>query len=297
MNIFNDSSAYVTSNENFSNLTAQNAIIENAAIDNLNVDQSAVFNNLAINGFNNGDILISQNSGIIDGLTISANNDVLCSNGVNPEWRNDLTINDLTCNTLSIPTTAQGDLLIMNSAQQATRLIIGPSGTFLISNGTDPQWEPLPNPLIVGSEQVNGILELTQYSNCNIFTDNTGFLINERAKFTQGGTQGFTTIPTQFYGSATWYMTNNAWYKLKVLLVSSNSNSFFGNVKINATPIAYFHYIGPQTNTISIDQIYQHNGSTGLQGIALEAQTSSGISSISYYQIYLERISEPVIVL
>ncbi len=304
-NIFNDSSAFISqtgsSSGNFTNLVAQNAIIENAAIDNLNVDQTAVFNsvdtqNLIIPSLNQYDLLTMGAAGVVDGLAPGNPKDVLTTFGNIPTWTNSLELQDLKTNTLTIPSTAQGDLIVMNNLSQATRLLVGASGTFLISDGTNPQWEPIPNPFILGSLQANGTIQFSNYANSNLFTDSTGFFISERPKFTQGGSQGFTTTPNQFYGSAVWYMTNSAWYKIKIVMISANTNGFFGDVKINANVLAYFSYAGPNTQTVVVDQIYQHSGTTGIQGIALTAQTATGISSISYYQIYLERICEPVIV-
>lgn len=305
-NIYNDSSAFISqtgsSSGNFTNLVAENAIIENAAIDNLNVDQTAVFNsvdtqNLIIPTLNQNDLLLMGAAGVIDGLTAGTNKDVLCVTAGIPTWQNSLELQNLKTNTLNIPTTQQGDLIVMDSSSNATRFAIGSSGQFLISDGINPTWNALPNPLILGSLQANGTIQFPNYANSNLFTDSTGFFISERPKFTQGGTQGFTTTPNQFYGSATWYMTNNAWYKIKVFMTSANSNGFFGSVKVNGNDISYFSFNGPQPRSVCVDQIYLHTGSTGIQGIALTAQTSSGISSISYYQIYLERICEPVIVL
>ena len=304
-NIFNDSSAFINqtnnSNGTFTNLTTQNAIIENAAIDNLNVDQTAVFNSvdtqtLVMPSLNQNDILIVGNAGVIEGLVPGTNKDVLTVTAGIPTWQNSIELQNLTTNTLTIPTTVQGDLIVMNGSSQATRFAVGSSGQFLISDGVNPTWNALPNPLILGSLQANGNIQFTNYTNSNLFTDSTGFFISERPKFTQGGSQGFTTTPNQFYGSAVWYMTNNAWYKLKIAMTSANTNRFFGDIKVNATVIGYFAYVGPDIETICVELIYQHTGTTGIQGIALTAQTFSGISSISYYQIYLERICEPVLV-
>lgn len=116
----------------------------------------------------------------------------------------------------------------MNNLSQATRFAVGTSGQFLISDGVNPTWNALPNPFIIGSFQANGNIQFSNYTDSNIFTDGTGFLISERPKFTQGGSQGFTTTPSQFYGSATWHMTNGAWYKLKIAMVASFTNKFLG---------------------------------------------------------------------
>lgn len=300
-NIYNDSSEVIRQagssiNGNFTNLTVQNLIAQNAAIDNLNVDNTAIVSSLEITNLNNHNILTAGVNGAINGLAIGNNNEVLISNGLNAIWTNSLNINTLSTNTITIPTTVEGDLLVFDNSSQAQRLPIASSGKFLISDGVNPTWNDLPNPLIVGGLQINANAQFSNYANSNLYTDASGFILTERPKFTQGGSQGFTTTPNQFYGSAVWYMTNNAWYKIKVLMTSANTNGFYGTVKVNTNIISYFYYPGVQTQSVCVDQIYLHTGTTGIQGIALTAQTSTGISSISYYQIYLERICEPVLV-
>lgn len=291
-NIYNDSSEPIreaggSTNGNFTNLTVQNLVAENAAIDNLNIDNSLITAGLQITSIPNGDILVAGMSGNINGLAPGANHDVLTSTGTQPQWVNSLILQNLQTNTLSIPTTLNGDILVFNGSSQGQRLGVGSSGQFLISDGVNPTWNNLPNPLIVGGLQVNGNIQ-TLFTNSTLITDNSGFVVSEQPQFTSGSS-GLTTTPTQIYGAATWQMTSGAWYSIKVQINTTTSTAFHGNIMINSSTIGYYNNIGGFFNTFYCEFTYNHTAATGLQGIALsQFVTSSGTANVTF-SIKVER--------
>lgn len=298
-NIFNDSSQAIresggSTNGNFTNLTVQNLIAQNAAIDNLNVDVSAIVASLEVTNLANHSIVTVGSGGALNGLAVGSNNDVLISNGLDALWSNSLQLQNLQTNTLKIPTTLNGDLIVFNSSSQAQRLGVGTSGQFLISDGTNPTWNNLPNPLILGGLQVNGNVQLTTFPNSTIITDPTGFIVSEQPQYATSGTVTFNTTPTQLYGNATWTMSNNSWYKIKVAMTTLATLAFYGDIQIAAGIQQYFYYPGSQTQTIINEIIYQYTGaSSATVGIAINAQSVSGTASITALSIYVERIPVP----
>lgn len=290
-NLYNDSSIFIqqsgSSTGNFQNLTVKNLIAENAAIDNLNVDATAVFNSVDTNNltmnFPLGALLFS-NSGPIDGLQIGNQNDVLISNGI-PEWTNSLTLQDLTTNTLKIPTTQNGDLIVFDNANNAQRLAVGSSGQFLISDGVNPTWNDIPNPFIVGNLIVQQTLTLS-YINKTIITDGTGVVCSENIRYTSGSAI-INGTPSTFYANVSWAFTQFAWYSIKVQLESANS--YIGEIKVMATTIGTVNTI----KTFFCDFTYNHSSPTGVYGIGLE--NFVGSASITY-SIRVERIPQPLII-
>lgn len=311
MNIFNDSSEFVREasgnlnpNATFTQVVTEYLVAENAAIDNLNVDQSAVFtggietNALKIDGLNNGDILISDASSNIDGLNIGPNKNVLVSNGTQPAWTNAIDVNQVTSNSIKINGTSQGDLLTIDNTSNIARLPISISGYFLISDGTNPQWEPIPDPFIMGSAQINNNLQLVSFPNQNLFTNSSGFVVAERSQLHQLGAKSFNSTSTQIYGTQSWAMTNNAWYKLSINLFTSNTVPFHGIVQlsdaITTIQLAAFNYDGNNLATVTLHLILKNNFATGTLAITIIAQTTSGTATLSDGTIFLERISEPI---
>jgi hypothetical protein len=296
-NIFNDSSEPIREasgqmNGNFTNLTVDNLIVNNEAVDNLNVGMTLVTPGIQISGISNHSILVAGTSGNINGLLPGSANTILKSNGTDALWTNSLILQDLQTNTLKIPTTTTGDLLIFNSSSQAQRLAVGSSGQFLISDGTNPTWNSLPNPLIVGGLQINGNTQLTLFPNRTLITDNTGFIVSEQQQYA-ANSSSFSTTPTQIYGVASWQMTNNAWYSIKVQINTTTNFAFTGLIQINAVTIGYINNIGGGNNTWYCEFTYNHTGSTGAQGIALSNfVTSSGTANVSF-SIRVSRMETP----
>lgn len=304
MNIFNDVNGINNTNNSggtssFTNLTVQNLVAQNAEIDNLACDVSAVFtggietNALQMSSLSSGDILVTSNSGVVNGLAIAVNNDVLTSNGVTPVWTNSLTLNSLNSNSLGINGTSNGDLLVMNSSSIANRLAIGSSGYFLISNGSIPQWEPLPSPLTLGSLIVNSTCQFTNYLNKTLITDNSGALVSETPQLSTNGSTSFSTTTSTIYSYGTWSFSGGGWYKVKWDITTSNTTSFHGNIGINNVPIQYINYLGSNIETLCGDFIYQYTGaSSSTVGIEI-ILTSSGTSNLSGFNIYVERVPAP----
>ena len=292
-NIFNDSSAFLnqsTGNGNFTNLISQNAVFQNTATDNLTID-----NSLSLTTLNAGDILISGNLGVIDGLNIGINNDVLVSNGSAPLWTNSLTIDNLQTNTLKIPTTTTGDLIVMNSNSEATRLLIGASGTFLISDGVEPQWEPLPNPLILGGLEVNDNFKLTNFPNRTLLTDNTGFITSEQPQLKLGGPFSLNTITSQFYGVAEWSMTSGCWYEIRLNITCLDPVAFYGYINVNASTIGYYNYLGSHFETVGGVYLYEYTGATSNSvGISVYGASVSA-TNLASFEIYVEKKPNPVL--
>lgn len=299
MNIYNDSSEPIreaggTMNGNFTNLTVQNFIAQNAAIDNLNVDQTAVLSSVEITNVANHSILTAGVNGSVNGLLPGANKEILVSNGLDALWTNSLTLQDLQTNTLKIPGTVTGDILVFDSQQQAQRLAVGASGKFMISDGTNPTWNDLPNPMILGGLQLNGNFEMTTMPNRTFVTDNTGFVVSEQPMFTSGSAV-INSTPSQIYGVLAWQMTNNAWYSIKIQINNGGVGYSGGYARINLAQIGYINNpVGP--NTWYCEFTYNHTGSTGLQAIALEGfATASGTTTLNY-SIRVERMPTPNIV-
>lgn len=95
---------------------------------------------LKINGDGQGDILTTDASGNVSGLPIGAQNYILNSNSGVPAWTNNIIVNSTNTGSLTIPGTASGDLLYMNSAQTAVRLPLGFNGSKLVVVSNNPTW-------------------------------------------------------------------------------------------------------------------------------------------------------------
>ena len=299
MNIYNDSSIYIQQaggqiNGNFTNLTTQNLIAKNAAIDNIQVDQTAIFASAEVSDLANHSIVVAGPNGSLNGLAIGNNKEVLVSNSIDAVWTNSLDINTLTCNDITINGTQNGDLLVVNGGA-LDRLPIGSSGTFLQSTGTLPSWSPIPNPFIVGGLQVNNNLEISNFPNRTIITDNTGFVVSERMMYSSG-IATINTTPSQIYGSATWNFTQNAWYSVKVQINCSTNSQFYGDVKILTFVVGNVYSL-MNPNTWFCDFTYNHTTITGTYGIALENFTTTSGSANLSYSIRVERMPTPQIVL
>lgn len=299
-NIYNDSSEILrqatnSSNATYTNLVVQNLIAQNAAIDNLNVDQTAIVSSLEITNINNHNLLVAGVNGAVNGLNIGNNNDILISNGTDALWSNSLVLQDLQTNTLKIPTTTTGDLLVFDNNSQAQKLSVGSSGQFFISDGVNPTWNDLPDPLIVGGLQINNNLEITNFPNRTIITDNTGFVVSERMMYSSG-IATINTTPSQIYGSATWNFTQNAWYSVKVQVNCSTNSQFYGDVKILTFVVGNVYSL-MNPNTWFCDFTYNHTTTTGTYGIALENFTTTSGSANLSYSIRVERMPTPQIVL
>lgn len=296
-NIFNDSAEPIreaggTTSGNFTNLTVQNLIAENAAIDNLNVDNSLITTGIQITGLSTHSILTTNNDTTVNSLIHGNNNDVLTCNGLDPVWTNSLILQNLQTNTLKIPTTLNGDILVFNGSSEAQRLGVGTSGQFLISDGTNPTWNDLPNPLILGGLQLNGNAQLTSFPNRTLITDNTGFIVSEQPQYTSGS-GSLTTTPTQIYGVVSWQFTQNAWYSLKFQINTSTNTAFHGNVFVNSILIGYVNNIGGFPNTWYCEFTYNHTASTGTYPISLDNfVTSSGTANYTF-SIKVERTPTP----
>lgn len=297
-NIFNDSSEPIreaggTINGNFTNLIVQNLIAENAAIDNLNVDVSLITTGLKITGITDHSILTAGVGGVVNGLLPGSNNDVLVSNGLDALWVNSLILQNLQTNTLTIPTTLNGDIIIFNSSSQAQRLGVGSSGQFLISDGTNPTWNNLPNPLILGGLQLNGNAQLTSFVNNTLITDNTGFIVSEQPQYTSGsGT--LTTTPSQIYGTVDWQFTQNAWYSLKFQINKTGGNPFTGTCLVNSIVIGFVEFTTTNNDTWYCEFTYNHTPATGIYAISLNNFVSTSTSSYSF-SVRVERMPIPII--
>jgi hypothetical protein len=286
-NIYNDSNPPATSNI-LDSLVVKNLIAENAAIDNLNVDQSAVFENMKINTITDNAILVGKTSGI-EGLSPGVNHDVLVSDGTQPVWTNSLNINTLTVNDITVPGTFNGDLIVFNSSQTIQRLGIGPSGTFLISDGTNPTWNALPNPITLGTVIVNENLFLTSFPDRTLITNGIGQVVSERQKFRSGGAT-LTTTPTQIYGVVEWNFTQNAWYAVKIQINNNAGGAFSGQIIINGFLVG--HCRTQTLDTWYCEFTYNHTGSTGIYGIELANFISESVSTYTY-SIKVERSVTP----
>lgn len=297
-NIYNDSSEVLRQisgniNGNFSNLTVDNLIANNAAIDNLNVDNTAVLSSLEISNLNNHNLLVAGINGAINGLAIGNNNEVLISDGLDAVWSNSLTVNTLTTNSLTIPSTVEGDILVFNNSSEAQRLVVGASGQFLISDGVNPTWNNLPDPLILGGLQVNSNFELTSFTNKTLITNNSGFIVSENIMYNNGSAT-INTTPSQIYSNLTWTFTNGAWYNIKVQ-INNGLQSIIGLVKIDTTIIGYVNCLA--SNTWYCEFTYNHTGPTGLNAMVLtDFNTPAGSSNITY-SIKVERAPIPTFVL
>ena len=294
-NIYNDSSEPIReaggpTNGNFANITVQNLIAQNAAIDNLNVDGTTVVTGIDITSINNHAVLTAGVNGSVNGLMPGANNEIMVSNGLDALWTNSLTLQDLQTNTLKIPTTVNGDLLVFNNLSQAQRLGVGTSGQFLISDGTNPTWNALPNPLIVGGLQVNNNFQLSAFPNRTLITDGTGFIVSEQAQY-MSGSATINQTPAQIYGVVSWIFTLNAWYSLKVQVNGGIGSSFGGKIMVDVNTIGNINSLG--SNTFYCEFTYNHLMPTGVYAMVLtDFLTGVGNMDITY-SIRVERIPIP----
>jgi hypothetical protein len=102
--------------------------------------QSITTNGLIIPAANNGDILIADSNHEVDGVAIGPVNYVLQSNGTIPQWTNAITMNTVSSVEYIIPGTSHGDLLTVNGSSALERVPIGTAGSYLISTGSEFQW-------------------------------------------------------------------------------------------------------------------------------------------------------------
>lgn len=302
-NIYNDSSESVrqsgsSTNGNFTNLNATNATIDNAiihnlAVDNVDVSTTITTPSLSIPSLNDKDLLI-MNGPTVDGLTVGTNNDILKVSAGSPSWSNFINLDTINTNVLSINGTSNGDIFTVNAGNVA-RIPISTSGYFLQSDGSFPSWSPLPNPLIVGNLQINGTLQTTSYLNRTLMTDSTGFIVSEQPQFnTTTGSFGLTTTDTQFYGNATWSMTQNAFYKIHVSINFDTTTQVYGQFIIDTVLQQAYNSPSGAINSINMTIIYQHlTASTNSVSFQLTGRTITGTANITKYTIYVERVPFP----
>lgn len=301
-NIYNDTSEPIresvdTTNGNFTNLTVQNLIAQNIAVDNINSDTTAVFSSLALPNLSQNDLLLVGVSGAVNGLTPGNNNDVLKTLSGVPTWSNDLILNNLQTNTLKIPGTTGGDILTFTNTSEAQRLPIGSSGTFLISDGIQPSWQSLPNPLILGGLQVNGNFELTGFGNATLITDTAGFIVSERLQLANSpNSYVINTTPSVIYLNASWSFTQNAYYKISLYIDFTTSEEIQGDFTVNfIKKLSIYTAKKDITNTYEI--IYLHSGATtNSETIGItNLKTLAGSATVNSFYITAERIPTPLI--
>lgn len=134
MNIYNDSS--------YSNLPTYPTQINATDIETTNL---IVNNSLSLNNLQKGQILIGEDSSSDVGfLDLGLNNNVLCADTTSglPQWRNFLTVENITTDEIFIPNLIKGDILTCAVNGSVARLPVGANETVLYSNGTECGWLP-----------------------------------------------------------------------------------------------------------------------------------------------------------
>jgi hypothetical protein len=285
MNIYNQSG---NNSGSTNNIVSQNITAQNAYLDNVYIDQS-----LNLTGLSKGDILfIGNETGLVDGLEKGNNNDVLCSNGLIPEYRNSLVLQDLQINTLKINDTLEGDIIVIDDQSQIDRLPIGLSGTFLQSDGTNPSWSALPNPLILGSAVINNDLTLPAHPNSAIFTNNSGLVYSQQPRFKSGTGIINSTTPTVLYAAIEWLFYQNLWYKVDVQINTDNTNEYAGNILVRNINVGR---IQQKKATFYCSFTYNHDQPTGDYGIELANFLSIGLDMTISWSIRVEVMATPIV--
>lgn len=149
-------------------------------------NESANGNNLTLGNINvngicfagasgvDGDILLLDENGCVEGLSVGANNDILTVRNNFPTYSNEIIQNRVTTNTLVIPNTVAGDLIVFDSNETAARLPIGTSGQLLTTDGNTVFWQDLiiPDPFVTNGLQVLNLADI------NNLQANTGTINN-----------------------------------------------------------------------------------------------------------------------
>lgn len=106
--------------------------------------QSITTNDIFIPGATNGDVLFINNTEVT-GLAIGPQNYLIQSSGSQPQWTNSLNVNTIETVDLKIPNTLPGDLFTVDSNSFFERVALGPTGSILMSQGNQYQWETYTN--------------------------------------------------------------------------------------------------------------------------------------------------------
>ena len=152
---------------------------QNQSLDELTANKITVQNDLCLSGFNVGSLLTNTNDGddCLNELTVGNGNNLLSVDPAisQPRWTNNITVDEVNTNALKFTsgTTQEGDLLTIDTDNSTVdRIPLGPSGTVLTSNGTQPEWQAiiLPDPLVLNDLQVTNSTNLAP--NITITTNN-----------------------------------------------------------------------------------------------------------------------------
>lgn len=155
---------------------------------------------------NSGDTLYVNADKNITGLAIGPNNYILTSNGSTPEWSNEVDVNTVKTNQLTIPGTSIGDLFTVNASNNFTRVPIGGSGDLLKSDGVSFGWGPLvlPDPLTLNDLNVANSLKLTNFNYGPAFVRNQQIVASPNQYwFYSGAANNVPTADTLIFSTVT----------------------------------------------------------------------------------------------
>lgn len=253
----------------------------NQTIDNLTVNDS-----LTLNGAPPNQLLITETGGKVAVFPNGPSNYVLIIDSLtmSPAWTNDVILQNVTTNTITIPGTTTGDLLVTDDTSGTIdRLPIGTPGQVLsVGDVGRPEWQDiiLPNPLTLNNLIITTNLKLYGGAGC-VFVDGSSNVYTERNQvYNDFGVRNYSTTQGTISVYLSWNTIAGRKYKLSVNF--SNGNNYPTNYSIlslryGASTVKTAYSIGP-LDVLHFEYIFTETV-TGTHSSDILAQTSVSTST------------------
>lgn len=250
------------------------------AQDNFEVNQLTVNQKLHLTGSTANELLITDANSDVVNFTNGPDRYLLEIDSAThaPAWTNNISIDDITTNTMTINNTQQGDVLVIGDTQGSVdRLPLGLNNTVLAvdTSGGYP----------LKYKSIDSILNLSQGK---LFVDNTGIIYTDQSSYGISGAVVFSSSTVLYSINKT--VVNGRNYKASVSfnnIQSSGNNTYTLNIS-DQTPLTYVTTSTSSQENIIFPFTASFNGSATIQLVG--SHLPSGAGTVNKVSIICEAI-------